>query len=225
VSEKEALGVIWAIEKFRAFVEYGHFIIETDHQALTWLSRVKELSERLVRWFMSLQMYDFEVRYKPGDSPNIRGADALSRIPACMYLENDIKINRQSLIECQIQDPLLGLIIQYLGSSDPELKQGANPGLIKESGRCFVTEDGLLLRYVGTRGKALEDDSTYWRVHIPDSLQMKVMEIFHDDITSGHMGIRKTFHRLGQRVYWKNLRRDFAYYVNRCDKCQRAKLP
>jgi hypothetical protein len=33
-SEKECFAVLWAIEKFKGFVEYSHFIVKTDHQAL-----------------------------------------------------------------------------------------------------------------------------------------------------------------------------------------------
>lgn len=79
-SEKECLAVIWAIEKFRGFVEYTHFTIETDHQALSWLQRLKEPAGRLTRWFMTLQSYQFDVKYRPGDSVIMRPTDALSRI-------------------------------------------------------------------------------------------------------------------------------------------------
>jgi len=40
-SEKECLAVIYALGKFREFVEYFKFIIETDHQALALLQRIK----------------------------------------------------------------------------------------------------------------------------------------------------------------------------------------
>jgi len=49
------------VEKFRGFIEYTHFTIETDHITLSWLQRMKEPSGRLARWFMTLQSYDFTV--------------------------------------------------------------------------------------------------------------------------------------------------------------------
>ena len=64
-------------------MEKKHFILETDHQALRWLSSLRDSveggpSSRLMRWTLQLQEYDFEVRYKPG--ANNTDADALSRL-------------------------------------------------------------------------------------------------------------------------------------------------
>jgi hypothetical protein len=87
VSENECLGVVDAIKRFRGFIEYTHFSVETDHQALCWLKRIKESTGRLARWALELQGYDFDVVYKSG-SQN-RPADALSRAPVLLLEESD----------------------------------------------------------------------------------------------------------------------------------------
>ena len=58
---------------------YGYsFVVETDHNALVWLSKVKDTNQKLLRWSLILQQYKFQVRHKSGkDHIN---ADALSRI-------------------------------------------------------------------------------------------------------------------------------------------------
>jgi hypothetical protein len=223
VSEKECLAVLWAIEKFRGFVEYSRFVVETDHQALSWLSKIKEPSGRLARWFMTLQMYDFEVRYKPGDSPNMRGADALSRIPSLLFVETEDVIYRPEMISEQRKDESLYEIISYINGSLQPVNKLEEARLRVLSEKSFLAEDGLLMRYVGPQGKPWEDESLYWRVWVPYSLKQKVMTIFHDTKTAGHLGIRKTFHRLENRVYWKNMRKDIVSFVNHCIKCQSAK--
>lgn len=78
-TEKECLGVLMAIEKFRHFVEGSKFTVITDAQSLIWLSKISAEggSARLIRWALKLQQYNFNLQYRKG-SLNIT-ADALSR--------------------------------------------------------------------------------------------------------------------------------------------------
>lgn len=78
-TEKECLGVILAIEKFKHYVEGSRFTVVTDAQSLVWLSKIsaEKGSAKLIRWALKLQQYDFELQYRKG-SLNI-AADALSR--------------------------------------------------------------------------------------------------------------------------------------------------
>ena len=52
----------------------------TDHQPLKWLMESDKLTEKLARWALLLQEYDFEVVYKAG-AKNL-DADGLSRNPS-----------------------------------------------------------------------------------------------------------------------------------------------
>lgn len=78
-TEKECLGVILAIQKFRHYVEGSRFTVVTDAQSLIWLRKISAEggSAKLIRWALKLQQYDFELLYRKG-SLNIT-ADALSR--------------------------------------------------------------------------------------------------------------------------------------------------
>ncbi len=50
VPQLECLAVVWAINKYAQYIEYMHFTIQIDHQALKWLQMLKEPTGRLVRW-------------------------------------------------------------------------------------------------------------------------------------------------------------------------------
>jgi hypothetical protein len=47
VTERECLAVLFALEKFRPYVEGTHFTIVTDHYSLLWLNRMKDPAGKL----------------------------------------------------------------------------------------------------------------------------------------------------------------------------------
>ena len=63
VHEQEGLAIKWACETFRPFLTGTHFIVETDHQSLTWLMKATSPA-RLVRWALILGEFDFEIKFK-----------------------------------------------------------------------------------------------------------------------------------------------------------------
>ncbi|KAK7004546.1 hypothetical protein BgiMline_006075 [Biomphalaria glabrata] len=64
--ELECLALVWAIEKFQAFLYGKHFTLQTDHKPLSYLSSSKHLNARLMRWSLLLQPYSFQVEHVPG---------------------------------------------------------------------------------------------------------------------------------------------------------------
>ncbi|CAF1363453.1 unnamed protein product [Didymodactylos carnosus] len=58
---------------------------------------------------------------------------------------------------------------------------------------------------------------------IPKSKRTELLQLAHDHPISGHLGRRKTLHRLSLRFHWDGMTRDVAHYVRSCDLCQRFK--
>ncbi|GBP53067.1 Retrovirus-related Pol polyprotein from transposon 17.6 [Eumeta japonica] len=77
-TEKELLAVLWACQHFRPYIYGRKFNLETDHQPLTWLSKLKEPNAKLTRWRLRLQEYDYDIKHTKGRENKV--ADALSRI-------------------------------------------------------------------------------------------------------------------------------------------------
>ena len=171
VSEKECLAVIWAIEKFRGYIEYTHVIVETDHVALSWLRAIKKPAGRLARWFMTLQMYDFEVRYRPGKSAAMRGADALSRLPELVCLVSNDPIDRLMLVNEQNNDPLLKDVIAFHKDPNSVSNEHRRNKIKFLAQFSKVSDDGMLMKYVGPRVKPWQDEELYYRIWIPQNFR------------------------------------------------------
>ena len=77
VIEKECLGIIWGVEKFRKYLYGVEFLLETDHKPLSYMLTAKVLNPRIMRWAMKLQPYRFRIVAIRGRD-NL-GADYLSR--------------------------------------------------------------------------------------------------------------------------------------------------
>jgi RNase H-like domain found in reverse transcriptase len=78
-TEKENLPVVFGLRKFRYHLYGEKFEVITDLIALTWLLAFRDPKERLVRWIVEMQTFDFEVLYERGNGALMAVPDDLSR--------------------------------------------------------------------------------------------------------------------------------------------------
>ena len=74
--ERELLGIVWAIGKWRHYFEGRKFIVQTDHSSLRHLPNQPSVNRRIWKWISILQGYDMEIRHIPG---KVNPADTLTR--------------------------------------------------------------------------------------------------------------------------------------------------
>lgn len=89
IFEKECSALNWAVDKFQFFFWGSKLKILTDHHALCWLLKKRDLAWRLARWSLKLQGMDLEIVYC---SRRLHlDADGLSRGPVgCPEVEEEI---------------------------------------------------------------------------------------------------------------------------------------
>ncbi|WJZ94281.1 hypothetical protein VitviT2T_013155 [Vitis vinifera] len=77
-TEKELLAVVFALDKFRAYLVGSFIIVFTDHSALKYLLTKQDAKARLIRWILLLQEFDLQIRDKKGVENVV--ADHFSRL-------------------------------------------------------------------------------------------------------------------------------------------------
>ena len=60
---------------------------------------------------------------------------------------------------------------------------------------------------------------------LPASLRPEVMRVLHDDPTSGHSGIKRTYDSIRRRFWWFGMASQITKYVNSCNSCQASNTP
>jgi len=77
--EKEALGLVLAVRYFSLYLGTGVVTVYTDHNPLTFLQRMANHNQKLLRWSLELQQYNIDIVHRAGKDNLL--SDLLSRTP------------------------------------------------------------------------------------------------------------------------------------------------
>jgi hypothetical protein len=149
-TEREALAIVFGVQKFRGYLEGARVIVASDHQPLKWLMSLRSPSGRLARWALLLQSFDLRVDYIPGrrnvvadmlSRPPIADLDASSKLEACFASINIPTVSATELRNEQLRDETLKKIVRCF-------EDGADEGPERWTDRGYVMSGGILYRYV-----------------------------------------------------------------------------
>ena len=207
--EREAMAVLFGLQKMHSYIYGRHVVVSTDHKPLLGVFNKNTQSIRLERIALRCQDYDFTLTYEPG-SENI--ADGLSRLPL------NATVTETSFVEEHVHfvksaDALLSIDeIKEAGESDPELLEvvkvlDGTQNLVNNKWKHFKDElsfaQGLLWR-----GR---------RIYVPEKLRKKALTLAHE----AHQGIVRCKQRLRRILFWPGMDSDVEDYCRNCETCVR----
>ena len=133
-TEKEALALVWACERFHLYL-YGlpQFDLVTDHEALKVMySKKSKPSARIERWVLRLQPYNYQVCYVPSRKDIADALSRLTKIPASDQSLQDDRYVRMMALHA-VPTALRIKEIERISAQDSELKP-SEIALLKEAG-------------------------------------------------------------------------------------------
>ena len=109
----------------------------------------------------------------------------------------------------QNSDPFFKKIIESLQADEGSSKK--NPF------RSFVIQNVVLYKRQIKQGQA------HLRTCVPESFKDQIFIMYHNDMTSGHLGQTRTLYTTTKRFFWANMISDIINYVRYCPSCQMRK--
>uniref|UniRef100_A0A3P9MCB8 Gypsy retrotransposon integrase-like protein 1 n=1 Tax=Oryzias latipes TaxID=8090 RepID=A0A3P9MCB8_ORYLA len=210
-TEKEALAIVWACEKFHVFLYGKDFVLVTDHKPLeTIYSPKSKPPARIERWALRLQPYSFKVLYKPGPQ---NSADSLSRLTVNQPVQRGTMEDHVYWVAHHaVPHAFTPQQMEDLSAADPTLnivRSCIETGDWKKCDPAYQTVKTELC----TVGKIVMRGS---RIVIPLAAQRQTLMLAHE----GHQGIVKTKQRLRTKVWWPGIDREVEDLVRSCHACQ-----
>jgi hypothetical protein len=60
-------------------------------------------------------------------------------------------------------------------------------------------------------------------IAVPKNLRKRVIPLYHDSLTAGHVGFDKKFAAINNRFYWPKMKTEIFDYCESCEMCQKMK--
>lgn len=217
--EKEALAIVWAVERFHFYVYGNKFTIITDAKPMVFIFGNKSKPcLRIERWVLRLQSYEYEIEHLPGkwniadafsrlckNEPEKDSFDEISELQVANLVQDPIykAISRKELWEATQNDELLCKVKQSMLNDlwPKELKQYE---IIKEE---LAQVEGIIVK--GTK------------LIIPKKLRGKVLALAHE--LHNKEPTMKVLIR--QKMWWPGVDKDIKEHIESCRDCIRLTFP
>ncbi|EGT47349.1 hypothetical protein CAEBREN_15307 [Caenorhabditis brenneri] len=204
--ELEALGLTYAVQQFRPYIDGAKTLIITDHSPLKSMLYRKDLFGRMGKFQIVLQEYDIEIEYRPGKQNIV--CDTLSR--------NHPRPNEekpQNTAICAVAD------VNNIDFAKAEQEQRTDKKIREtiELIRKYKIQENVLFE---------KGPENQWIMRLPsDSNYGKTLtwKIHSSIFENAHLGRDRTERKVREVAVWQGMSADIRKVVERCMKCQKNK--
>ena len=176
--EKELSAIVFALDKFRAYLVGSDIIIFTNHSALKYLLTKQNAKARLIRWVLLLQEFNLQIRDKKGVENVV--ADHLSRLTIAHNTHNP-PINDEFLEESLLlveNTPWYAHIANYLATGElPTDWNAQDMKFFFAKVHSYYWEEPFLYKYCA--------DNIIRRC-VPEAEQQGILSHCHENACGGH---------------------------------------
>lgn len=213
-NDRELLGLVYFLKRFRCYLEGSSFEVLTDNQVLKNFFNKATLSRREAGWLEFLGQFGINgitlVKGKvhvlgdvPSRAPHIIKSDSSPELTNIQTLEVELP---HKMVKNYEKDQFLGPIYAAKTGNLPNEK--ILRARVERLVPSFRIKDGLLY---------FENKICIPRKNVADLLRLA-----HDCKIAGHFSAAKTLSRL-QNVHWRNKTKDVEEYCLGCLTCQTMK--
>ena len=157
---------------------------------------------------------------------NVENCNAVSQSNNSLYSLVD-EVFLQQVIDSQRSDPSLMVTIRYLEDQEVPINFDADAKrkLIRTASRHVMvnTTEPAGLYFFDNDASSRHYFPTNPRLVIPLEHRASIIAIYHSSPFGGHLGIRRTFHKLSSLYYWNQMFDDTTAFINGCHTCQTEK--
>lgn len=218
-TEREALAIVWCMNRAKQFLLGSKFQLKSDHRALEFLFHPRKplpkvSSARLIRWAINIMAFDFDIEYVNGHK--IPHADALSRLR--FEIEEDIEKSEEHIIHWSGESVIPYEDIKTRTNEDRLLIGIMSRIRTGKWGSCSQMERPFKMN----RHKlTIQNEIVYMddKVIIPQYLREQALKMAHDHT---HPGIIATRNKLMLNVWWPGYCHDVENYISKCDSCSKV---